>query len=491
MSSIKKLANGVGWGALSTIVITLCQLLFMGVMARLLEPSDFGLVAIANVTLRFFSYFSQMGIAPALIQKQTLDNLDISAALTLSLCISGCFFVLALFFSELIDAFFAITNLGEVIKALSINFLIVGFSSVALGLMNRKGNFKSLAIIEIISYIVGYGFVGMSSAYYGFGVWSLVMAFVSQTLLTAILSYYVVRHPLSLKHTREQRKHFLNFGGRYSIVGFIEFLISNLDALIIGKLMGVTAAGYYNRALLLANLPVQQPANVLTRVLFPLMSTMGNQQVKLSLSYQLSTLMIGGYAFAVSVGIFFAADDIVMVLLGSKWLATIPILKVLSWSVPAIYLSHVASVTLNSMGQLDIKLRIQLSTFVMLAFSLFFAAKTDNIVNIAIVVVLVEWIRACVMVRVMIRLLVIPWMDIAIVMLSILTVSAIVGLSFIVFSQFIIGNLPNFIRLLIDVIAGLIGLLIGGMLIRGMLSKHPAIILLADRVPRFGRLLGV
>jgi len=461
----------------------------MAVMARLLEPTHFGLVAIANVSLRFFSYFAQMGIGPALIQKPTLSDGEVRAALALSVGVSSFFFVLAVSTAGMIESYFEMEGLGLVMRVLAINFIVVGFSSVSLGLMRRNTKFKALAIIEIVSYVCGYGLVGLCAAYYGAGVWTLVAAFVIQTSLSGVLSYVVTKHPLGLRHTKEERSHFIGFGGRYSIIGFLEFLASNVDALIIGKLMGATFAGYYNRATLLANLPVQHPANILTRALFPIMSSMGNQYDKQSINIQLSTLLVGSYAFAVGTGIYVSAPDIVKVLLGDKWLDAIPLLQVLAWSIGPLYISHVAGVTLDSMAKLTIKMRIQFSLFPVLLLLLMLAANTGKVTNIAMAIVVTEWLRVFVMGWVLIHLLKISLRDAATVMFCIVVIATTTALSIFVISIIMDINALSIFRLLAEIVAGIFGVAVGLVLVRLIVARHPAILYLGKRIPRFANLL--
>jgi len=493
MSKIKTLANGVSWGAFSTIAVTGFQLVFMAVMARLLDPANFGLVAIANVSLRFFSYFAQLGTAPALIQKPTLEQGDIAAALTVSLGISSLFFGLALITAPLFESFYQMPSLGAVIQVLSINFIIGGFSVVSVGLLRRKTAFRALAIIEVISYVIGYGLVGLGAAHYGLQVWALVAAFMTQTTLTAVLSYAVIRHPLSFKHSAAQRRHFFSYGGRYSLIGFIEFLTSNLDGIIIGKLLGAAPAGFYNRAMLLANLPVQQPANILTKVLFPIMSSIGDQHDKQTISLQLSTLLVGSYAFAVSAGIFVAAPDIVKVVLGNKWLDSIPILKMLALSVGPVYIAHVAGVTLDSMNKLRIKLRIQLSMLLLLIGLLLWLASSGTAVDIAAAVVITEWVRVGIMTIVLTRVLRIPIKSIVLIIICIAIVAISCGSIIYLTIDLIDANFTNTIRsstikLSAEVLAGAVGLIIGGLITRYIAVRLPAMRFLIERAPRFAKL---
>ena len=488
MSKLKTLASGVSWGTFSTIAVTGFQLVFMAVMARLLDPSNFGLVAIANVSLRFFSYFAQLGTTPALIQKPKLEEGDIAAALTVSLGISSLFFCLAQITAPLFESFFQMTRLSAVIRVLSINFIISGFSVVSVGLLRKKAAFRVLSIIEVVSYVFGYGLVGLGAAYYNMQVWALVLAFMTQTTLTAVLSYAVIRHPLSFRHSAVQRRHFFSYGGRYSVIGFIEFLTSNLDALIVGKLLGAAPAGFYNRALLLANLPVQQPVNILTKALFPIMSSIGDQHDKQIMSLQLSTLLVGSYAFAVSAGIFVAAPDIVKVVLGNKWLDTIPILKILSLSVGPVYVSNVAGVTLDSMNKLRIKLRVQFSTLLLLIALLLWLAPNGRVLDIATAVVATEWIRVNIMAIQMTRLLRMPIREVALITICIAIIAILSGSMIQLTIELINPNFSSTIRLCAEILAGAIGLIVGGLITRYIAVRLPAIRFLAERAPLFAKL---
>ncbi len=489
MSKLSSLVSGVGWGTVSIATVTMLQLVFMAVMARLLEPADFGLVAIANVALRFYSYFAQMGVTPALIQKETVGDGDVRAALALSLGVSAFFFLLALLTADLVEHYFEIKSLASVMRVLALNFIISGFSAVPLGLIRRNNAFKALAVIEIISYVMGYGVVGLGAAFYGAGVWSLVAAFLSQTLLSAILGYSVIRHPLALKHTKEQRNHLIGYGGRYSVIGFIEFLTSNIDSLVVGKLMGATVAGYYNRSLLLANLPVQNPTKVLTQVLFPIMSSMSNNHDKQSNSLQLSTLLVGSYAFAVGLGISVAAPDIVLVLLGNKWLESIPLLQILAISVGPIYLANVMGVTLDSMAQLSIKLRVQLVIFVLLVVFLFFVVPSGDVAGVAMAVVATFWVRLWILGLVVIRLLKIPVVDVFKIILCIAVITAATGVLIFIASHIAFAGSSVVIRLFAEILFGVIGLGVGMFLSRHIVSRLPAVVILAGRMPVLARLL--
>ncbi len=489
MSILTKLVSGVGWGSLSIVIITLFQLFFMAVMARLLEPADFGLIAIANVSLRFYSYFSQVGIAPALIQKASLENGDVNAALALSLSISSLFCLLAYFFAPLTEEYFQLQELALVMQVLSLNFIIFGFSSISQALLRRESKFKVISIIEMISYVLGYGLTGLLFAYNGAGVWALVAAFMTQSMITALLSYIVNRYPISFKHSKKQRKHLISYGARYSLIGFIEFLTANLAPLIIGKLLGAAPAGFFNRASLLAHLPVQKPTTVLTKILFPLISKVSNEKNKLVISFQLSTLSIGSYACAVGIALYNSAYDIVIVLLGDKWLAAVPMLKILALSIAPLYIAHVIGVILDSMAELKLKLRIQIAILLLLVIQLIWASADLNIDTIVNIVLATSFIRLLLMGGSVIKLLNISIKEVMLILMTLISVTIITG-----FFTYLIPVLLSSIKipilcLIIDIIAGGLGLIASLLFIRVFIKHLNAIYYLKGQLPMIKKIM--
>jgi O-antigen/teichoic acid export membrane protein len=343
-------------------------------------------------------------------------------------------------------------------------------------------------MIDVVSYVIGYGLIGLGAAYYGLEVWALVAAFLSQMTLTAVLSFVAIRFPFDFHYSSAQRRHFLKFGGRYSFIGFTEFLSASLDALVIGKLLGATTSGLYSRASLLANLPVQQPANILTKALFPIMSSVGNQREKQIIGLQLSALLVGAYAFAVSVGIYIAAPDIIKVLLGDKWLPAVPILQMLSCAVGPNYISHVAGVTLDSLNRLRLKLLIQLFMLVLICALLLWAVPTGNVINIALAMVIMEWVRVGSMAVKLSRLLHIPAKQMLLIVACIAIVATCTGLCIYGVTLLLTADMNPVFRLIAEIAAGASGLSLGFLLTRYLAVYLPAIRFLTQQSPKFAKL---
>jgi len=487
-SSFNKTIQGIGWGGLSTGVNVMFQLVFMAVMARLLDPVHFGLIAIANVMLRFLTYFAQLGVGPALIQKPELTDGDVRAALSVSLGISAICTVIAIIAAPFIAGYFVMPMLEPVIQALSVNFLLGGLAAVSMSLLRRDMRFKHVAIIEIIAYVLGYGLVSITLAYLDFGVWALVGAVLSQSTFSASLAYLFSRHEFGWRHQKHQRAHFFSFGVRYSLIGFIEFLSGSLDSLIVGKFFGAAAAGIYGRASLLTNLPVQQPAYIITRALFPVISRLGDQRQIASL--QISALVLGSYAFAVSLGMIAAAPDVVRVLLGEKWIEAIPILQILALAVAPQYLSHLVGVTLDAMGQLKSKLRIQAGVLI-LQIVAFLLLLPQGVLGIAAAIVVAEWTRFTLMAWLIARLLQPPMREFGLI-LSIALLAGVVSFGLIwIAAHALPAEVSILLHLLLEIAAGGLALLGVSWLSRRALGRLAVMGELAQRLPYLGRFLPV
>jgi len=391
-SLTSKTFHGLKWSYISTITNAVLQIGFTAVMARLLEPRAFGLVAMAGVVLRFGSYFAQMGVAQALIQKKDISNEDIRAAFTSTLILGLLFFALAWAIAPFAIYIFDNSEVIPVIRVMAFSFVLTGLSTTALSLLRRNLKFRSLAIIEISSYALGYGGVGVRLAYSGFGVWSLVVAALSQSALSAILSYLFSRHDVSFMFFWKYYKELYSFGSRVSIISFFEFIGSNLDTLAIGHFLGANLLGIYNRAFMLVNLPIYYLTTSFSRVLFPSFSRIQLEIQRLKKAYLSAITLIAALIIPVCIGIMVASREIVLLILGEKWSAAIPVLQILAIAVPISMLSHFGGIVCDATANLNSKFIMQV-TYVILLVILFFFFRRFGLTGFATAIVVGELLR--------------------------------------------------------------------------------------------------
>jgi O-antigen/teichoic acid export membrane protein len=351
--------QGIKWTTMATFATAAMQVGYSALMSRLLTPADFGLVAMASVVLSFGSYFSQMGLEQALIQRTELNDEDIRVAFTFSVLLGvGCTIVLW-FAAPLVPYFFQNPQVVPILRVMAFSLLFTSLSATAMSLLKRRMAFETISKMEVASYVVAYGGVGLGMAFRGFGVWSLLGATITQAVLIGLLAYWNVRHSIRPLLKWEVFQPLFAFGGRVSLISFLEFLGANLDQLFIGRLLGARMVGIYNRAFMLVHLPVHNLTASVSRVLLPAFSTLQHERKRLRQVY-LMTLSITSYiVLPTCVGIATSAEPLVKVMLGDQWLEAIPILQIVALVVGINMLSTFGGVLCESLADLNFKMRLQ------------------------------------------------------------------------------------------------------------------------------------
>ncbi|MEU9173148.1 oligosaccharide flippase family protein [Streptomyces sp. NPDC048420] len=316
-------AKGLRWTLLGTVATFTAQSAYSAVMSRLLVPSDFGLLAIAMIVLRFVSYFAHGGISSAVVQRTLLGAREIRATFTTGIA-SGliAYAVLWVLVPFAVEFLGAPPRMTSVCRVLALTFVISGAASTATGLLRRSMRYRTIVLIEFGSYVAGYCAIGIISALAGSGVWSLVYAAIGQSGVMALWSYASTRHDIRPLFDREAMKAVSSFGAKVSFVGFLEFLTISIDNILVGKYAGMDALGQYNRAMLIAVLPLHQISTAVSKVLFPALSRIQLDPGRLRSAYldsiSMTTLLFLPMAAAMGA----IADNFVQVLLGGGWSTT-------------------------------------------------------------------------------------------------------------------------------------------------------------------------
>ncbi len=366
-----KTINSVKWTYVSTIAGILLQIVYTGIMARLLMPTLFGLVAMAGVFLRFGTYFSQMGLSQVLIQKRELTNDEIGVAFVVSAVVGFGFTLLFALGAPLAAILFKEHRIIKIIYVLALSFFLDGVFVTPLSLIQREMEFKFLSLVNIISYLVGYLFVGVWMAYSGFGVWSLVVATLSQKFVYGVIILIHKRHSLKIRMNVLPHLSLLKLGSQFSLVGFEQFLGYSILPFATGRFLGAYDLGLYNSSIRLSNLPIENLANTLARVLFPGFSQIQNNQVKLKSAYLSGLLFVAVLVFPIAFGMFVCSRDIVLAVLGSQWRGAIPILKILVIVAPFTFIATLNGLILDSLALLRGKIIIESGFFLTLGLAVF------------------------------------------------------------------------------------------------------------------------
>jgi PST family polysaccharide transporter len=310
--------KGVFWMSLSAGVQALLQLLVLLILARILAPEDFGVVAAALIVVGFSLIFSQLGVGPALVQRAALEEKHIRTGFTLSLLfgvgLTGLIWMLA----PAISLFFRIETLTSVVQVMSFVFLFQAVATVGEALLQRELRFRSLGIIEMLA-LGGFGVVGITLALLKLGVWALVAAHLVQALLKAALILRVEPHPKRLLLDRKAVRDLMVFGGGFTIARVGNYLSGQADNLVVGRFLGAEALGLYSRAYYLMSVPASLFGQVLDRVLFPAMAKVQHDKRRLGLAFKRGIAITALTILPLSVALLLLAPELIRVLLGPKW----------------------------------------------------------------------------------------------------------------------------------------------------------------------------
>jgi len=351
--------HGLKWSYASTIVNVVLQIGVTAVLARLLTPSAFGLVAMAGVFLRFGQYFAQMGSGQAVVQRPELSASDVRTAFTSSLLMGVAFCGLFVGLAPLASALFPHTpGVVTVTRVLSLTFVVGGLTATTQGLLRRRFAFRAIALTEIGSYVLGYALVGLILAFSGFGAWSLVAASLGQGALAAAAYTLLTRSDVGFGLSVRSFKAIYWFGGRVSLIGFGEFIGSNLDTLWTGHYLGSRATGLYTRATNLATVPLNLLNVSLSRVLLPGYSRIQFERERLRSVYLATITVVGAIVMPIAWGVAGAAHEVIVTLLGGQWIAAVPVLAVLALAAPFSLLTHFGTILCEATATLNVKIAI-------------------------------------------------------------------------------------------------------------------------------------
>lgn len=321
---------GMLWMIYGKVAFAVLQLLILGVLARLLTPADFGVVSAAAVVIGFSAIVSQLGLGPALVQRPHLEPRHVETAFTASV-ILGLFLGALIYFGAALAArFLRMPGITPVLHVLAWVFPLQGLQTVASSLMSRELRFRWLANLDVITYAIGYGVVGIIGALLGWGVWALVAAQMSQTLLkTAVL---LTQYPPRFRDfaDRSAFNDLMYFGGGFTAARIANYVALNGDNMTVGRFLGPTALGYYGRAYSLMSAPAYGFGTVLDAVLFPAMAKVQHDPPRLSAAFRRGVALIALLVLMPSLAIILLAPEVIHVALGSRWTAVVAPFQILA-----------------------------------------------------------------------------------------------------------------------------------------------------------------
>ncbi len=326
----EKSVVGVLWTGLCMGAQAIFQVVALVVLARLLSPSEFGLFAATLVVTGFSSIFSGLGVGPAIVQRPELEERHLRVGFTLSVLFGHAVAGLVWAGAPAIASIFQLADLTQVLRAACLVFACQGFSMVAQALAQRELRFRWLASVDAGAYAAGFVVVGPVLAWFGYGVWALVGALLTQHVLGTVMLLAGQPHPKRLLLERRAIAELLYFGGGFTLARIGNYLAGQVDKFIVGRWLGAQALGLYALTYGIITAPATLVGKVLDRVLFPTMARVQFEPERLVRGYRSGVAVCAMLILPTSVTVAILAPEIVWVLLGPAWSGVVVPLQILA-----------------------------------------------------------------------------------------------------------------------------------------------------------------
>ena len=298
-------------------------------LARLLSPSDFGVIALFGVVMGISSTLIDGGLANSLIRTQKPEEKDYSTVFIFNMVMSVVLYCIVFITAPYVAQFYKLPILTNVIRVYSIILVISSFTSIQRIHFVKEMDFKTSFKIKLPSLIIG-GISGISFAYFGFGVWSLVYSALIQSIISSIQYWMYSSWTPHMIFDMEKFKFHFGFGYKLALSGLLNNIFENIYTILIGKVFSVQQLGYYNRADSLRQMPVKNLSNALNKVSFPLFAKISHDDAKLKEVYK---RMMGVVIFIIApvlAVMVVSATPLIRFLLTEKWLPAVPYFQILS-----------------------------------------------------------------------------------------------------------------------------------------------------------------
>ena len=335
------------------------QVVISIILARLLLPEEFGLIAMLTIFMAIAQSFIDSGFGQALIQKQDVTHIDECSIFYFNILVGFLAAGLLCLAAPWIATFYNQPLLVPLTYALSLNLIINAFGLVQTTLLTKHIDFKTQLKVGLIAAIIS-GTIGVTMAYKGFGVWSLVVQSLSSNFFRTVLLWFFNTWRPSLAFSFASLRGMFAFGSRLLASGLLDTVFRNIYLVVIGKLFSPASLGFYSRAKELQQLPVSNISSIISRVTFPVFSSVQNDKPRLKRGVRKALTMLVMINFPMMVGLAIVAKPLVLVLLTEKWLPCVPYLQLLCVA-GMLYPLHVINLNvLIAQGRSDLFFRLEI-----------------------------------------------------------------------------------------------------------------------------------
>ncbi len=359
MTLKQKTVSGTIWSFIDSFANQGIQFIAGIVLARILSPTEFGLIGMLTIFIALSQSFIDSGFTNALIRKQDCTQTDYSTVFYFNIVVGIIFYLILFFFADSIGTFFNEPQLELLLQVLGLGLILNALGIIQRTILTKNIDFKLQTRVSVVSSTLS-ALIAISMALNGFGVWSLVALTLSRFGFNSLFLWIWAKWRPSLIFSIKSFKDLFSFGSKLLISGLIDTAYRNIYYLIIGKYFSATELGYYTRADQFQALPSQQLTGIFGRVSYPILSTIQDDVKKLKTAYKQiikSTMLI---TFVLMLGMAAIAKPMILILVGEKWLPSVIYLQMLCF-VGMFYPLHALNLNmLKVQGRSDLFLRLEI-----------------------------------------------------------------------------------------------------------------------------------
>ena len=360
-------------GAFARILLTLGTQI---VLARLLGPTEYGLFALGVMMVMLSTYFSDIGLAYGLIQKPVVTTDDVRFVWTWQ-CILGVAVALALYFSAgKLASFFKKPEAETVFAWLAIVSLLNALAAPSTNLLKKRLDYKALQLAQLSSYTLGYVCVGIPLAMSGYGISSLLAAWLVQSVTNLGFLYAPVRHPLSFKLLTAGSGKMLRYGGTVFATNVINWLLTTADKVMIGRFFPASIVGLYTTSFNLVNSPTAAVYGNLQSVVFSACARLQDNPTALKDVFLRLLAVVTLVAFPLFAVVGVNAELVMVAIYGPLWSDAAPFLRVFAFVMPFLLVWGVSTPILWNTGHTKTEFWLQIPMILVWLAVLFSAAKS-------------------------------------------------------------------------------------------------------------------
>lgn len=350
--------KGFSWSFIEQASNKVIQFIIGIILARLLSPSEFGLIGMITIFITLAESLASGGFVQALIRKNNCNSADYNTAFLFNIIVASTFYFVLLVIAPLIAGFYNQPSLTQIIRILCITIVIDSLSFVQRAKLLKKIDFKIFARISIISQTLS-GIFGIVLAFKGFGVWSLVIKMISSRVFEGFQLWLFNKWLPTLTFNKESFKELFSFGSRLLISNTLERVSKNIYLLVIGKLFQASELGFYTRANQFKNLISEQTLTIVQRVTLPVLAKIQDDDTKLKIVFEKLLKMVSFLTFPIIIFLIIASKSMILSLIGEKWMKSVLYLQLIAGSAFFYPIGELNINILQVKGRSDLILKMQ------------------------------------------------------------------------------------------------------------------------------------